>query len=341
MVTDSNPTGNPFLDRVLAKIVARKDTTNTQAWIRGLSEHDVEAIRDAALTALVTKGVLAKTEDRFLRVLRSVRYPTMDVQVGDQIKKRLADVLSDEIPDARDVALVSLVDACDILPDVFPDRDFQEERARIAQLRKMDLIGREVAGTVAAIQRSIVRSARAEAARFGKLRLVLAGVTVGGVMATLLAPRVPVPDSFGPSILRSLWFDGSWQEWSGYILLALSLLGLSIAVIVKKRLVVRFARSHPWRLTHLVLGASCLIALFAHTGFRFGANLNGLLMGCYLVVLCSGALSEVALRVASGVQLVGLGTPGKRRRALIRLHVVALCPLPALLVVHVLTAYSF
>ncbi|MDE0037376.1 MAG: GPP34 family phosphoprotein [Gammaproteobacteria bacterium] len=341
VVTDPNPTGISFLDRVLAKVVARKDTADTQAWIRSLSEDDVEAIREAALTALVTKGVLAKREDRFLRLLRSVRYPTIDHGVVERIKKRLADVLSDEIPDARDVALLSLVDACDILPDLFPDRELQEERHRIAQLRRMDLIGREVAGTIAEIQRTIIQAARAEAARFGKLRLVLSGVAVGAVVATLVAPRVPIPDSFGPSILRNLWFDGTWQEWSGYVLLGLSLLGLSIAVTVKKRLVVRVARSHPWRLTHFVLGVSCLVALFAHTGFRFGANLNALLMGCYLVVVFSGALSEVALRVASGVQLVGLGTPGKRRRALIRLHVVALCPLPALLVVHILTAYSF
>ena len=341
VVTDPSPTGNSYLDRVLAKVVAREDSTDTQAWIRSLSEDDVEAIREAALTALVTKGVLAKREDRFLRLLRSVRYPTIDTGVVDRIKKRLANVLSDEIPHARDVALLSLVDACDVLADLFPNRELEEERHRISQLRKMDLIGREVAGTITEIQRTIIQAARAEAARFGKLRLVLSGVALGAVVGTLVAPRVPVPDSFGPSILRNLWFDGAWQEWSGYLLLGLSLLGLSIAVIVKKRLVVRVARSHPWRLTHFVLGVSCLIALFVHTGFRFGANLNGLLMGCYLVVLFSGALSEVALRVASGVQLVAFGTPGKRRRALIRLHVAALCPLPALLVVHILTAYSF
>lgn len=341
LVTDPTPTGIAFLDRVLTGIVARKETTDTRAWIRALSENDVEDIREAALTGLVTKGVLAKREDRFLWVLRSVRYPTIDAGIADQVKKSLEDVLSDEIPDPRDLALLSLVDACDILPDLFPDRELKEERAKIAQLRKMDLIGREVAGTIAEIQRDIIQAARAEAARFGNLRLVLSTAAVGAVAATLLAPRVPVPDSFGPSLLRNLWFDGSWQQWSGYLLLGLSLLGLSIAVVVKKRLVVRVARSHPWRLTHFVLGVSCLLALFAHTGFRFGANLNGLLMGCYLAVLFSGALSEVALRVAPGMQLVGLGTPGKRRRALIRIHVAALCPLPALLVLHILTVYSY
>ena len=341
VVTDANPTGNPFLDRILARIAARKDTTDTQTWIRAISEDDVEEIREDALSALVSRGVLARRKERVLRVLRSVRYPTVDTEAGREIKERLEDVLSDEIPDPRDVALLSLVDACDILPNLFPDRDLDGERAKIAQLRRLDLIGREVAGTIADIQRTIIQAARAEAARFGKLRLTLAGTAAIAVAVTLLAPRIPIPESYGRSILRNLWFDGSWQQWSGYVLLGFSILGLAIAIIVKKRLVVRVARSHRWRLTHFALGASCLVALFAHTGFRFGANLNGVLMGFYLAVLFSGALSEIALRVVPRLQIVGLGTPGKRRRAFIRLHVLALCPLPALLVVHILTAYSF
>ena len=100
-------------------------------------------------------------------------------------------------------------------------------------------------------------------------------------------------------------------------------------------------RRVSWRwLAHFVLGMTCVVVLFAHTGVRFGSNLNAVLMACYLALLLSGGLSEVALRVAR-MQVVGLGTPAMRRRFLIRLHVVALCPLPALLIVHILTAYLY
>ena len=340
VVTDPTPTDNPILDRVLAKIAARSDTTDTQTWIRDLSADDVDAIREEALARLVARGILERAEERFLWVLRSVRYPTIDGGIEHDIKQRIEDVLADEIPDPRDVALISLVDACDILPDLFPDRELTKMDPRIAQLRKMDLIGREVAGTIAEIQRTIIQAARAEAARFGKLRLTLSAVAIALAGATLLAPRVPIPEHFGPGVLQRLWFDGAWQQWSGYLLLGLSAIGLGIAVIVKKRLVVRIARSHRWRLTHFVLGMTCVVVLFAHTGFRFGSNLNAVLMACYLAVLLSGGLSEVALRVAR-MQVVGLGTPAMRRRFLIRLHVVALCPLPALLIVHILTAYLY
>ena len=340
VVIDASPTGNPLQDRILRKIAARRHATDTQTWIRELSADDVDAVRDYALTSLVVRGVLERREDRFLRLLRSVRYPTIDHGAELAIERRLEEVLAAEIPDPRDVALVSLVDACGILPDLFPDFDSRELDVRMAQLRRMDLIGREVAGTIAEIQRTIIDAARAETARFGRLRLSLAAVSVAAVAATLLAPRIPFPDRFGPSVLLRLWTDGDWQAWSGYTLLALSLLGLAIAVVVKERLVVRIARSHRWRLTHFVFGVGCLVALFAHTGFRFGTNLNAVLMGCYLAVLFSGALSEMVLRVAR-LQIVGLGTPATRRRLVVRLHVLALCPLPALLIIHILTAYLY
>ena len=51
-------------------------------------------------------------------------------------------MLSDDLPDPRDVALISLVDACQILPDLFPEREMEQTAPRIEQLRKMDLIGR-------------------------------------------------------------------------------------------------------------------------------------------------------------------------------------------------------
>ena len=59
------------------------------------------------------------------------------------------------------------------------------------------------------------------------------------------------------------------------------------------------------------------------------------------MALISGGLSEVALRILPRLQLVGLGTPGKRRRALVRMHVLALCPLPGLPAVHILTVYLY
>ena len=339
LLIDDAPTGNPMMDRVLSRISALESTVDTHAWIR-LLEDDVDDIRDEALATLVAAGILVRKEERVLRVLRAASFPATESGLADQIKRRLEHVLEDDIPDPRDAALLNLADTCGILGDLFAERDLKDD-PRLAILRRIDLIGREVAGTIAETQRSIIQAARDEAARFGRFRLALAAVASAAVAVTLFAPRIPLQDRYGRGIPERLWLDGAWQEWSGYLLLLLSLAGLALAVVVKRRLVVQMARSHRWRLTHLAIGLGCVLVLFAHTGFRLGANLNAILMGCYLVVLISGGLSEVALRFLPRLQLVGLGTPAKRRRALVWIHVLALCPLPGLLAVHILTVYLY
>ena len=94
----------------------------------------------------------------------------------------------------------------------------------------MDLIGREVAGTIADIQRTIIRAARAQAQRFQKLLLTLSIAGGLAAAATIAIPRVPLPDRFGPTLLAHLWFDGFWQQWSGYLLLALSVSNNALGV---------------------------------------------------------------------------------------------------------------
>ena len=339
VVVDPTPTGNPMLDEVLSKIAARTDTADTQAWVRVLATSDTATIRERALASLVKRGVLERREERFLGTFGSVRHPTLDDGPKRDIKARIEAALADDIPHPRAVALVALADACQLLPDLFPDRKI--DHARIEQLRTMDLIGREVAGTIADIQRTIVHAARVQARRFRTLLLSLSIVGTAAAAATLLSPPIPVPDRFPPTVAERLWFDGLWQQWSGYLLLALSVAGLVIAVIIRKRLVPRIAGSHRWRLSHIVLGIACALALFAHTGFRFGDNVNAALMGVYLAVLLSGALAGVAVGGARGLRRIGAGKSGKPLRVLLRVHVLAICPLPALLAVHILLAYLY
>ena len=339
VVISGDPIGNPMLDAVLARIASNPDTTDTPSWIRLLSTEDAATIHEQALASLVERGILERREERFLWLFGSIRHPTLDAGAEREIKARIERALADPIPDPRDIALIALADACQVLPEVFPDREI--EPSRIAQLRRMDLIGREVAGTIADIQRTIVRAARAQAERTHKLLLWLSIVAAVGIGAVLLAPRVPVPERFGFSVPRSLWFGGFWQQWSGYLLLALSVAGLVIGVAVRKRLVSRIAGLRRWRLAHIVVGVACVLALFAHTGFRIGANLNAALMGFYLATLLSGALAGIAIGAVQRLRQMGIGRIGQPRRVLLWLHAAAICPLAGLLAVHILAAYLY
>ena len=113
----------------------------------------------------------------------------------------------------------------------------------------------------------------------------------------------------GPGVVARVWFGGFWQQWSGYLLLALSV--------------------------------ACVLALFAHTGIRLGVNVNAALMGFYLATLLSGALAGLMIGAVHRLRQVGIDRTGQTRRVLLWLHVAAICPLPALLAVHILAAYLF
>lgn len=164
VVLDRAPTDNATLDRVLARIAedprTEAGTGDTKGWIETLTAEESPTIRQEALDRLVERGILERQEEKFLWVFRSRRYPTVDGRAEREVKLRLMEVLlSDEIPAPRDVALICLVDACGILRYILADREVESVGPRVEQLRKMDLIGREVAGAITDIEHFIAIAA--------------------------------------------------------------------------------------------------------------------------------------------------------------------------------------
>lgn len=155
-VIDSTPTGDSLLDVPLERISNSEETMNTKAWVEVLAREQAAEIRQQAMNGLIGAGIIEAKDEKFLWVFRSRRYPTIDGRAEREVKLRMEDVLlSDDMPDPRDVALICLVDACDILSDIFSEREMERVRPRIEQLRLMDLIGREVGSVIADIEESI------------------------------------------------------------------------------------------------------------------------------------------------------------------------------------------
>ncbi|MCY3818557.1 MAG: GPP34 family phosphoprotein [Gammaproteobacteria bacterium] len=337
IVLNENPTGLAMLDRILARIATHPEVMDAQSWVRLLAREEANTIREQALASLVDRGILEQRERR-----RVEHYPMRDGTAQREIKLHIREVvLADDIPDPRDVVRIALCDACSIFPEVLSEREIEQATPRIRQLRIMDLIGREVAGAIAAIQRTMLMAVRARLARFR--RYVLALAAIGGIatLATVLAPRIPVPDRFGPTLLERLWGDGAWQEWSGYVLLALSVLGFAAASLRRMRFAAKIGDQNWWRVMHVGLGLSCVLLLFVHTGFRLGYNLNAVLMGCYLAALVSGAFAGILMGGATQLRRFGFAQAGRLTRLPMRVHVIALCTLPALLVIHLLIVYLY
>ena len=167
MVIDSAPTGNAMLDRMLRRVTdmgVGKVRRETRRVVEALSQTEASAIRGEALSSLVERGILERVDERFLWVFRSRRYPVVDGRAEREVKLRIVDVLlSDVPPDPRDVALICLADVCGLMGEILSKREMERAAPRIEQLRKMDLIGREVSNAIAEIEHVVKMAWRAQA----------------------------------------------------------------------------------------------------------------------------------------------------------------------------------
>ena len=147
ILNDATPVGDSLLDPTLAAIAdgGRRDALY---WVGRTAQRAAE-IRQEALSRLVERGILERDEGRFLWVFRSRRYPVVDGRAEREVKLRILGVLlSDDIPDPRDIVIIGLADACGILPELLPEGEYDKARARIDQVRKLDLIGQATSRAV-------------------------------------------------------------------------------------------------------------------------------------------------------------------------------------------------
>ena len=85
----------------------------------------------------------------------------MDGQADREVKLRIMGVLlSEDIPDPRDVMLICLVDACRIFNRLLPRQELDRASERIAQVRQLDLIGQAMTQAIYDIELSVAASAQ-------------------------------------------------------------------------------------------------------------------------------------------------------------------------------------
>lgn len=134
-----------------------------------------------------------------------------------------------------------------------------------------------------------------------------------------------------------LWRSGLWQQVTGFLLLGFSLMCLALYFRKHWRRL-WFGSFSSWRVLHGILGIAGLIVLVAHTGMRFGSNLNLALMIVFVAANLGGALA--AGSIWSRYQFAR-HLSHKWRRRIIWIHVLILSPLPALIALHILSIYYF
>jgi Golgi phosphoprotein 3 len=153
---DPTPIGNPALDHALSLISGSTEPQFISFWMNTLRA-DCQLIENHVLQELLDQKILKQVEKKILWVFPTRQYPVIDGVEIQNIENRLRRlILSDEIPEPRETVLVSLVDACGFFQDILSPREYQRSQERIAQLARMDAIGRSVANLIRIINKAYI-----------------------------------------------------------------------------------------------------------------------------------------------------------------------------------------
>jgi Golgi phosphoprotein 3 (GPP34) len=166
-IADPTPTGEPLADEALAAIEASEKPRDAKHWVGKLAKGSV---RKRVLEGLGERGVLAAERGKFLGLIPRTRHVEVDPAPEREARARVrAAVLGeDPAPDARTVALASLLKATGLTGEVFERSERKQAKKRIGELAAPDEVGAAVKSvtdaTTAAVTVAIVAATTASAA---------------------------------------------------------------------------------------------------------------------------------------------------------------------------------
>ena len=148
-VCDPTPTGHPIQDGILAELAKQPGPLRVRVCVERifLNRPDLEG---EVLEALKEKGIIRHETSKLLWVIDRHRFPLVNGAPQQFVTLRLARaVLHDEIPDVRDIMLVSLAHACGLLNVVLADSQIEARAEWIANLSRIETISRNVSTAIA------------------------------------------------------------------------------------------------------------------------------------------------------------------------------------------------
>lgn len=161
VATPAGDTGDAVLDECLGLLRTAARPKTIAGWMTRLGGR--KSIQRTYLDRLVQKRILRREEHRILWVFPADRFPTSNPLEELEVRRRLRQAaFTATAPDARTRFLVSLVRACDLVDEVFSDRDERKKaKQRFAELAKDEAFGKAVADQVAAVMAACVAACTA------------------------------------------------------------------------------------------------------------------------------------------------------------------------------------
>lgn len=138
-VLSTQPTGDILLDRILNHIKSSKKTRSLRSWIQNIVYKKL-LIRKTILKSLIEKKFIRKEEFSMLWVFYQFKYPILNVEAKDSIRKDLYEAIiqGDQISD-QDMMFIIVMDTCKMVrKNFFQFDNYIKVRRRIKELTVFD-----------------------------------------------------------------------------------------------------------------------------------------------------------------------------------------------------------
>ena len=163
LLIDPTPVGDELLDPTLSAIVGAGDTHSTAYWLGHTAERG-DDLRQATTDRLIDRGVLEAESNGLVFLSRLVsrvrRYPPDGPGAGlEDVQSRvMRQLFSDDVPDPRDIVIISLAAACGVFERILSRDELEDVQERIDLISRMELIGRTVAAAVGQVEAQVPAS---------------------------------------------------------------------------------------------------------------------------------------------------------------------------------------
>ena len=139
------PTGHALLDIALEQIQQSPVPQKIGWWLVRLADKGAR-FREILVSGLLEKGLLTMQREHVFLGFTSDKYPILvhDREVTEVKTRVKALIFSDDLPDFRDVVIISVAWYGGLLDMILSGEEIEKYQLRIEQLARMDLIGQAV-----------------------------------------------------------------------------------------------------------------------------------------------------------------------------------------------------
>ncbi|SDJ36213.1 GOLPH3/VPS74 family protein [Salimicrobium halophilum] len=164
VVTDTTPVDDPYLNEIFEEIKNFGKELKIKGWVEKFG-YRMKKKKKGMMTRLAERGVLEEKEKEILFVFKRKKYPSKDASYEQEIRTKLNEAFeSTEPPEPRTLILLSLIDACDLVKQVFPKEEAKQKKKQIRKWAKRNPYGKAVNQAIQATNASVFAAVGAAAA---------------------------------------------------------------------------------------------------------------------------------------------------------------------------------